>query len=375
MKIRKDQWICVIAFCLFLGVMSALYLLLPKATYSETEKRELEKAPVLTLDTLASGKFGENVDDYMADHIPGRDFLVGLNAYVDLYTGRQVTKDIYLTEDQRLVEAPAVWDQQQAQKNVTAVNKFAQILDKTVHFMVVPSGGWAVEGTVKGLADPYYDPELIQKLYAMAGEGVSCLDVVPTFEAVPDKASLYFKTDHHWTSLGAYTAYAFLMEQLEMSYPAREEFTVKTVEDFKGSTHSRAALWMIPGEPLEMWERSRDLQVTNAKSDQVHAGVFYAERLAEADKYTVFLDGNHSVVRIDNPENVGKGKLLVIRDSYSNCLGCFLAESYETVVLVDLRYINNEVISQLDTQYDFDHVLVCYSLGNFLTDNNLFKLK
>ena len=124
-----------------------------------------------------------------------------------------------------------------------------------------------------------------------------------------------------------------------------------------------------------MWEGSKNLQVTNGESDKVHEGIFYEERLQEADKYTVYLDGNHSVVRIDNPDNTGKGKLLVIRDSYSNCLGGFLAESYETVVLVDLRYLNNQIVSDIDAQYDFDDVLVCYSLSNFLSDNNLFKLK
>ena len=64
----------------------------------------------------------------------------------------------------------------------------------------------------------------------------------------------------------------------------------------------------------------------------------------------------------------------MLRDSYSNCLGGFLAESYETVVLVDLRYYKKPV-SELYAQQDFTDVLVCYSLGNFMTDNNLIWLK
>lgn len=375
MKIRKDEWICAIGFCAFIGIMAALYLLLPKSEFSETEKRYLAETPNLTLDSLTSGDFGEDVDTYMADHIPGRDFLVGLNAYVDLYTGRQVSKDIYVAEGDRLVEAPVQWDQAQAQKNVTAVNSFAKSIGKTVHFMIVPSAGWAVKDSVIGIADPYNDAALIDRLYGMTDEGVSNVDVVTVFENAEDKAALYYKTDHHWTSLGAYTAYAALMEQLNRACPARDFFTVRTVDGFKGSTHSRAALWLKPGEPLEMWEGSKNLLVTNGENDQVHEGIFYEERLQEADKYTVYLDGNHSVVCIENPDNAGKGKVLVIRDSYSNCLGGFLAESYETVVLVDLRYLNNQTVSDMEAQYGFDDVLVCYSLSNFLSDNNLFKLK
>ena len=123
-----------------------------------------------------------------------------------------------------------------------------------------------------------------------------------------------------------------------------------------------------------MWHGSRNLLVTNGESEGVHQGVFYEERLDEIDKYTVYLDGNHSMVRIENPDNAGKGKLLVIRDSYANCLGCFLAESYETVVLVDLRYYKNPV-SELYAQEGFDDVLISYSLSNFMTDTNLVWLR
>lgn len=374
MKNRVDQWIAVIGFCAFLGIVLVLYLLLPKSEYSELEKRYLEDMPTLTGKTLTSGQFGEDVESYMADHIPGRDFFVGLNAYVDLYTGRQVSKDIFAAAEDRLVEAPVTWDQAQAEKNMSAVNQLAKKLDRRVDLMIVPSAGWAVEDQLQGIADPYMDKVLISDLYEKAEENVNCFDVLSVFEKIEDKGALYFKTDHHWTSLGAYTAYAAYMEEKGRQYPAAEEFNVTVAEDFKGSTYSRAALWLTPGEPLEMWERTQGLTVTNGETDTVHEGIFYKERLDEADKYTVFLDGNHSIVTIENPENAGKGSILVLRDSYSNCLGGFLAESYETVVLVDLRYYKQSV-TELYTRENFDDVLVCYSIGNFMTDNNLVWLK
>ena len=195
---------------------------------------------------------------------------------------------------------------------------------------------------------------------------------VPLQSVFENRPTLYYRTDHHWTSRGAYAGCKAYMEHKNRSYPAPEEFTVTTAENFTGSTYSRSGLWNIPGETLEMWSRTQDLLVTN-ETGVTHGGIFYENRLQETDKYTVFLDGNHAQVTIHNPQ--GQGSILVIRDSYANCLGGFLAESYETVVLVDMRYYIGTSLSQLCAQEGFDDVLVCYSLGNFMTDNNLFKLQ
>lgn len=373
MKNRLDQWITVIGFCAALGIMSVLFLLLPKTEFSETEKRYLEEPPVLTWERLASGKFGEDIESYMADHIPGRDFFVGLNAYFEGATGRQVSKDIYVAEDDRLVEAPVKWNRELARKNMTAINAFAESVEAPVDLMLVPSAGWANQETIRGLADPYYDEAIIQAIYEMAAEAVSPVDMVSVYKGM-DAQSLYYKTDHHWTSLGAYTAYRTYMEALGKDYRVQADFETETVEGFRGSTYSRSALWLTEAEPLELWHGSQGLLVTNGETEGVHEGVFYRERLEEADKYTVYLDGNHSIVRIQNPAAAGQGKLLVIRDSYSNCLGTFLAESYAEVVLVDLRYYKDP-ISELCAAEHFDNVLVCYSIGNFMTDTNLVWLR
>ena len=89
---KKHEFLTVILFCGFLAVMLLGYLFLPKQDYSEKEKRFLEDAPALVWEDIASGQWGEDAESYMADHIPGRDFFVGLNAYFDLLTGRQEDK-------------------------------------------------------------------------------------------------------------------------------------------------------------------------------------------------------------------------------------------------------------------------------------------
>ena len=361
---KKHNVAATILFCGFLFIFAALYLLLPKSDFSEMEKRYLAETPELSLENVFSGEWSKQAEEYLTDHVPGRNLLVGVHAYVELLAGRQHLKDVWL-EEGKLLEAPVELDEKAIARNMHAINTFAEKLDKTVHVMVVPSAGWAAG------VDGYTDSDSLEAIYAAAGSKVSPVSVEGLYEGKPE---LYYNTDHHWTSQGAYNGYAAYMQAVGREYRSQEDFVVTVAEDFQGSTYSRSALWLTEAEPLEMWHGSQNLQVTNGEVEGVHAGVFYEERLDEIDKYTVYLDGNHSMVRIENPENAGKGKLLVIRDSYANCLGCFLAESYETVVLVDLRYYKNP-ISELYAQEGFDDVLVSYSLSNFMTDTNLVWLR
>ncbi len=374
MKTKRSDILTCVLFCGFLTVMFTLFLLLPRQDFSEKEKRVLAENPRLTWETLSSGEYGEKIETYLADHIPGRDFFVGLNAYYDLLSGRQVTKDVYLAEGDRIVEAPVQWNESQALRNMTAINKFAETTGKKVDLMLVPSAGFSLEQTITGLADPYTDSQMIRDIYAMAGQNVEGLDLIPAFNQAGDPQALYYRTDHHWTSLGAYTAYEAYMKALGRDYTPKGDFAVTSHGGFYGSTHSRSGLWLTKSESVELWDSGKDFTVTNSESKEVHNGLFYENRLEELDKYTVYLDGNHSLVRIENPAAAGKGNLLVIRDSYANCLGTFLAESYASVTLVDLRYYKKPV-SELLASEEFSDVLVCYSIGNFMTDANIVWLR
>ena len=88
MKPKKSDFVTIALFCGFLFAMTVLYLILPKTEFSQLEKRYLATAPRADWKDIASGDWGEDAESYLADHIPGRDFFVGLNAYFDLYTGR-----------------------------------------------------------------------------------------------------------------------------------------------------------------------------------------------------------------------------------------------------------------------------------------------
>ena len=343
-------------FCLFLLGMAAAYLFQPEKTFSEREKRYLAEKPALTAENILSGDWGEEAEAYLADHMPGRDFFVGLNAYFEKYTFRQKAKDIWI-QDGCLLEAPKKMDPATIEKNMRASLSFREKTELPLDLMIIPTPGFLRE------IPEYEDGEILDAVCEKAGSKIQTVDLRQVL--TPDH---FYKTDHHWTSEGAYQGYKTYVNSLGMT--PRQDFQKETHQGFQGSAYSRSGLWLTPGEPIELYLGSEDL--TAEVGEAVHRGIFWRENLQKEDKYTVFLGGNHPLVRIKNPN--GQGKLLVIRDSFSNCLGGFLAEFFEEVVLVDLRYYKQPVsaLAELET---FDRVLVCYGIQNFLTDRNIVFLQ
>lgn len=373
MRGKLINYILCLLFLLAVFAMAALFLLLPKEDFSQKEKRYLEKAPELSWDSLSSGDFGEKAEKYMADHLPFRDFLVGLAANVDRLMGLQVTKDIYVGRSGRLYEAPCREDAAALEGNMEAINSFAQKLGREVDFMLAPSAGYIMQDDIEGLKNPYIDDKLISQAYGLAGENVRCIELLEPFSQA-ERERLYYRTDHHWTGYGAWLAYGEYMGSLGRTSKDMADYSLSYVPGFYGSTYSRSALWQFPAEYMEVWDGGGSYRVTFSDREREFYGLFFPERLEEPDKYSYWLDGNHPLVRIENLDPEARGSLLVIRDSFSNCLGCFLAGSYKTVVLADLRYYK-EPLSALYEREGFDDVLVAYSLGNFLTDNNFIWLE
>ena len=373
MRAKRWEILRVLLFALAIFAVGLSFLLPGAREYSAHEKRYLNPAPALNGRELLSGRFAQETEAYMADHLPGRDALVGLAAYYDLLSGRQNTEDILRGRSGRLYERPAVWDRARAEANLEALSAFSEAIGQPVDLMLIPSAGYVLRADLPGLHDSYEDAALIRRCEELAGDRLRPVELLPLFDGAEGAEGLYYRTDHHWTSLGAWTAAECFLTGHGREITPRQDYAIRSVPGFTGSTYARSALWLTAPESVELWDCGQSFLVSTSEGEGAHEGLFYEQRLAEDDKYTVFLDGNHGLVRIDNQSPGARGKLLVIRDSFSNCLGGFLAEGYRTVVLADLRYYK-QPLTQLCREEGFDDVLAAYSLSNFLTDTNLVWL-
>lgn len=363
---------------LFIGiivVMQAVFWLLPRRSFSENEKRVLSEAPQIDAAGIADGSVFRSIESYLSDHFPGRELWVGANAYLENAEGRGATEDIVRGTDDWLFTAPVSDDRETLWDNMQAITTFAEKQSVPVTMMAVPSAGAVVSDKLPALHLPYPDADLLEEARRIAGNTLHWVDLYTDFCSAEQPERLYYRTDHHWTTEGAYRAYCLMMEELGQSSVPRDDFTVEQITDFYGTSYSKSGLWLTEPDTLELWTDS-DIQAVTTVYDANRAdpvtreGMFFREYLEDADKYPVFLSGNHARVHIETNADSGK-RLLVIKDSYAHALAPFLAEEYSTIDLIDLRYFKQQTISSWLEENPADEILLVYGLSSLAEDKNL----
>ena len=363
---------------LFIGiivVMQAAFWLLPRRSFSENEKRVLSEAPQIDAAGIADGSVFRSIESYLSDHFPGRELWVGTNGCLVNVEGRGATEDIVRGTDGWLFTAPVSDDRETLWDNMRAITTFAEKQSVPVTMMAVPSAGAVVSDKLPALHLPYPDADLLEEARRIAGNTLHWVDLYTDFCSAEQPERLYYRTDHHWTSEGAYRAYCLLMEELGQSSVPRDDFTVEQISGFYGTSYSKSGLWLTEPDTLELWTGS-DIQAVTTVYDANRAdpvtreGMFFREYLEDADKYPVFLGGNHARVHIETNADSGK-RLLVIKDSYAHALAPFLAEEYSTIDLIDLRYFKQQTISSWLEENPADEILLVYGLSSLAEDKNL----
>lgn len=352
-------------------VFTILFIVLPKGTFSANEKRYLAEFPELKKETLLDGTYTEEIENYLADHAPLRSLFVGINSYYSYLTGNNGSNGIYLGKDGFLIEKP-VNDFERLEMNSLRVAGFAKNLDIPVTFALAPSKGYVYSDKLP-LNHLEYNDQSNYKVVADAVSGcVNFIDLSQILIENKGDVELYYKTDHHWTTYGAYLAYVELCDSFGIERVDEAQFEKSYVDGFNGTSYSGSGYWLTDSDVIEVWE-NKSLNVTVEIDDgagaQVYDTMFFDEQFASTDKYNGFLNGNHSVVKIKNATAQG-GRLLVVKDSFAHCLVPFLAEHYSEIVMVDLRYYRR-ALTDLIADNEIDEVLFLYSIDNFTESTDI----
>lgn len=377
---KLGKYVPAFVFIVFIFGMAIWFLFAPKSDYSSSEKRYLQKFPDVTFESVESGKFGSEFETFFADHFPSRNFWVGLNAYYTLYTGNNGAGGVYDCKNGYLINKPVSTENRLYANTDTIVN-FKENIDVPVTVMLVPSTGYIAEDVLPPIHDKYNDDEYIDNVSKkLSDNGLSFVDLRDKFKsAYSDGMQLYYKTDHHWTTEGAYTAYEELCKQLGITPAAKEKFNVEAYPGFYGTTYSTSGFWFAQPDTIEVWnnpdntENNIGVKITESGDTKEYNSMFFYDHIDEDDKYPVFLDGNHALTEITN-SNAKGGTLLMVKDSFGHCLAPFLAENYSKIVMVDMRYYKMSV-SDLIKAENPEQVLFMYGVDNLATDTDIAWIK
>ena len=364
-----ERFFCILAAFAAISLFAAGWLLLRQdRTFSDSENRMLAQKPSLTLASLADGSFAGGIERWYADQFPGRDLWITADLTFQRMLGVREMNGVYLGADGYLLEAPAQEDAAQLGQTEAAICAFAaQHPDIRLTAAIVPNA-WGVLSEKLPAGAPVEDQKALIDAIDQAMPDVRTANLT---EALRSRRSepLYYRTDHHWTSLAARYAFEMLSAQLDLQ-PVRS-YTVYPVSDsFEGTlaakTGSHAAL-----DTIEIYVPDTDVQyaVTYADTQTTICSLYDRAKLAEKNQYEVFFGGNHARVDIQTTADTGR-TLLLLKDSYANCFVQFLTPYYDRILMIDPRYFYDDLGALLRRERVTD-ALILYNYNTFVQDHAL----
>ena len=195
--------------------------------------------------------------------------------------------------------------------------------------------------------------------------GVLFVDTRDALKEAAKEGQVYYRTDHHWTTLGAYTAYEVLGEAL-MLPGIHTEYNRRLVTDsFSGTLTASSGFRSGETDQIEVFlpEPEPVYSVYYVEEGVRSASFYESKNLEVRDKYTIFFDGNHPEIKIETSRD-SKDVLLVLKDSYANCFVPFLAGDYNKIIMIDPRYYKGDLDGLIAAEKVTD-VLYLYNVATF----------
>lgn len=385
-KNSKCSIIICVVFCLLLFGMSFLSIVTPTKSFSENENRFLTKKPKFTKENFLSGKYATEYETFITDQFPARNQWITLKTWTERILLKQESNGVYFGKDDYLIETHQASDLDTEQlatnteRLIEFLSKATKLLGKEhVKMMLVPTANMILTDKLPPFATGFdqfaYLEQVNEKLSKEQIEQVQ-VDVSDIL-LEHKKEDIFYRTDHHWTALGAYYAYTVWAKSCGFDLAPLESYNKTEISnDFYGTIYSKVNIKVKP-DTIVIYEpkEEKKYQVEYNLGEKTTDTLYEMEQLKGKDKYAIFLGGNNAVVKIKQyPSRAERGKLLIIKDSYAHCFTPFVLEHYQEVEMIDLRYFNMSVLEYIDMN-GYDDVLFLYNIPNFAKDRNMSNLR
>ena len=366
------------AFILMLAAFSAMLALPADRESIEKENREMAEMPQLSQETVFSGKFASDFEAYTGDNIGLRSYFTDISKSIesakgitpdkgsvisfnkDMGTGTTMKMTLLSVKD--TVMEMFLKNEETEKVYVEAVNTFAEKLpeDVKLYNMLIPTQLEFREPIYKNLQDSQADA--INEMYENLDERVTAVDVYDALGEHSDEY-IYFRSDHHWTQLGAYYAYRVFANAANVAAVNNTDYETHKQKGMFGYLYDRASTPDIRKNPdtIEWYDLDDKQMIRVSIMEEIEDGVFNEREIMMYDEgkrsYTFFLGGDYPVLKIENDEIPDGKTIVVIKDSYANAFATWLSKSYNKVILVDPRSYKGSIDTILE-EFEPDDMLI-----------------
>lgn len=376
---QKAERLLVFGFVGTLFLFALFFFILPRERFSELENRYLQASPHLTWDNLMSKKYAEEAESFVTDHFPFRDEWLWIKSTVEQFRLQQENNGIYKGKDEYLLEKFLEPDYTKIQQYTEAVNLFASNQPQVdMTFMLVPTSiglyperlPWLAPSYPQKKVNQFIEDQLLNEITFMNG-----------FQFLEPHATdpIYYRTDHHWTTYGAYLAYVAYAEQKGWDPLSKKDFQIQTVSNsFLGSYHTRSQFNGILPDTIEAYipREPTHTEMYIADTNETMTGMYDASFLAKKDQYSYFLGGVHALMKLTtelDSRQIEQDKLLILKDSYAHSMIPFLTRHVPEIHVIDIRYYNGSITEYL-TKNEINDVLFLFNTSTLVSDSALLKL-
>ena len=382
---KKIDLITAVLFILLVGTLSIGSIIKKDRDFSPNENRYLATLPKPDMDGIFDGEFQEDFEEYLNDQILGRDSWITIKTALQSACGDTDIGGAYLGKNgydfEKITQDDV--DQELFERNLAAVSEFfakcsSSMEPERLSFLLVPTSGLILKEYLPANA-PLFDQNACIDMAAGQMKDYNFIDLRQTLGEHKGE-DIYYRTDHHWTSRGAYLGYAEWCARTGRKPYEEDAYTITTVsENFRGSLYSKILNYNSAYDKIINYTRMGSLAEFTVMEDGKEAQGFYEpQKLSEKDQYAYFFGGNYGELVITRTDasvtETEEQNLLVIKDSFANAFLPFIAEEYHHIYVLDLRYFSGEV-SQYMEENQITEVLVLYNISNFISDKNIYKMR
>ena len=327
---KKKEKLCCILFFVILYAMWIGDIISADRLYSEWEKRRLAQKPEFSYQAVVDGSYGEAYEKWLTDQFPERDYWVGIKNRCERLLGKKELKGIYIGKDGYLFSENveiADWDKLERKMK----ERFGK---EKVSRIYVPAAG-AVLGEKLPNFVSFYGRE----------------DAVFAHLLAHKEEDIYYRTDHHWTMLGAYYAYDSFCKSKKIMPNKIEDYQDVSFGGFLGSFYNDTGkLKTLKEDTLyAYYPVSNDklvLEYTNNDGNTLSGNVLEdASGYGKGVKYSAFIDGDNPYTFIRNRSLADGSSCIIVKESFGNAIIPFLADHYQRIYVIDYRYWDGSLIS------------------------------